>query len=300
MSLHTAAMAKRRGLDVEVIEIEGDHGTHVPRAMMQSILFFQTISAQEIAPWNGETTPLPGTAELDLGDGVKLKFARVEPGKFLMGSPPSEEGRGENELRREMEITKPYGLGVYEVTQAQYLQVMGMKPSGFSIKGDSRERVYGLNTDDFPVENVSWDDAMDFCRIVSLLPSVRDKGWVVDLPTDAEWEYAARAGTADAFHYGVSLSSEQANFNGNNPYGGAAKGSFLGRPTKVGNYAPNAWGFYDMHGNIAEWLKENPVVRGGAWGSSASDCRAARRRIEKRIRSDIGIGFRVVVRLREK
>lgn len=91
MSLHTAAMAKRRGLDVEVIEIEGDHSTHVPRAMMQSILFFQTISAQEIAPWNGETTPLPGTAELDLGDGVKLKFARVEPGKFQMGSPPSEE-----------------------------------------------------------------------------------------------------------------------------------------------------------------------------------------------------------------
>ena len=201
------------------------------------------------------------------------------------------------------------------VTQAQYRPVMGRQPSGFSPKGDLRERVSGLNTDDFPVENVSWEDAMDFCQIVSLLPGVRSKGWVVDLPTEAEWEYACRAGTETAFHDGNSLSSEQANFNGNNPYGGAAKEQFLGRTTKVGSYAANAWGLYDLHGNVLQWCKDwydqgyqhrdkpepsSRVVRGGKFDSHARDCRAARRQPADPARRAIDTGFRVVVRLREK
>jgi formylglycine-generating enzyme required for sulfatase activity len=314
MSLHTAALAKRRGLDVEAVEIEGNHNTHVPRAMMRSIAFFQSISAQEIAPWNGEPTSLPKTTELELGNGVKMKFVRVEPGKFQMGSIPSEAGRGDDEARHEVEITKPYGIGVYEVTQAQYRQVMGVQPGIFSSKGFGRARVSGLNTDDFPVVgDVRWEDAMDFCRIVSLMTGVRDKGWMVDLPMEAEWEYAARAGTGTAFPYGSSLSSEQENFNGNNPYGGAVKGPFLGRPTTVGSYAPNAWGLYDLLGNVEEWCKDwydkdyqnrnkedKRVIRGGAWGFSARDCRAARRRAEYPDQNSIATGFRVVVRLREK
>ena len=313
--LRTAALAKRRGLDVEAVEIEGDHVTHLPAAMRQSIVFFQKNSARDITAWNGAITPLPRTTELDLGNGVKLKVARIEPGKFQMGSPPSEEGRREDEARHEVEITRPYNIGVYEVTQAQYRQVMGASPSIFSAKG-RRERVAGLNTDDFPVEgNVSWEDAMDFCRIVSSLPGVRDKGWVVDLPTEAEWEYAARAGTQTAFPNGDALSSERENFNGDNPYGGAAKGPRLRRPTTVGSYAPNAWGLYDMLGNVQEWCKDwyvkdyqpgdqgdklNRVIRGGAWNSSARDCRVAHRRAEDPARSDVATGFRVVVRLREK
>src|SRR5262249_34576355 len=241
-SLHTTALAKRRGIDVETVEVEGNHATHVPRAMMQSIAFFERISSQEIAPWNGVTAPLPRTPELDLGDGVRMKWVRIEPGRFQMRSPPDEAKRRENESRHEVEITKPYGIGVYTVTQAQYRQVMGMRPSHFSPRGDGRTKVAGLNTDDFPVENVSWDEAMDFCRIVSMLPAVKDRGWVVDLPTEAEWEYACRAGTGTAFHYGNALSSRQANFNGNNPYGDAAKGPNLQRTTKVGSYEANAWG----------------------------------------------------------
>jgi formylglycine-generating enzyme required for sulfatase activity len=140
---------------------------------------------------------------------------------------------------------------------------------------------------------------------------VRDKGWVVDLPTEAEWEYACRAGTETAFHYGGSLSSLQANFNGNNPYGGAAKGPFLQRTTEVGSYAPNAWGLYDMHGNVLQWCKDrydkdyhetdgigvsSRVARGGFWGLGSNGCRTARRMpVEPTVRGS-GLGFRVVVR----
>jgi len=315
MSRRTAALAKRRGLDVEAVEIEGNHGTHVPRAMAQSIAFFQKNSSQENVVWHGETASLPKTLELDLGDGVKMKSERIEAGKFLMGSPPSEAGRSDDESQHKVEITKPYCLGVYLVTQAQYRQLMGTKPSRFSPKGDDKDKVSGLNTDDFPVENVSWEDAMDFCRIVSLLPGVRDKGWVTDLPTEAEWEYACRAGTETAFHYGNALSSRQANFNGNNPYGGAAKGEFLERTTMVGSYAANAWGLYDMHGNVLQWCKDwydkdyrngdkrdtsHRVTRGGSWLFDAEDCRAARRHHVEPATRGSAFGFRVVVRLRAK
>jgi formylglycine-generating enzyme required for sulfatase activity len=313
MSRRTAALAKRRGLDVEAVEIEGNHGTHVPRAMAQSIAFFQKISAQGIAPWKGEIATLPKTLALDLGDGVKMKLARIEPGRFQMGSPPDEAKRRDDEARHEVEITKPYCLGVYAVTQAQFRQVMGMKPSQFSSKGNGRDKVSGLNTDDFPVENVNWEEAMDFCRIVSLLPAVRDKGWVADLPMEAEWEYACRAGTETAFHYGNALSSHQANFNGTNPYGDAAKGPNLQRTTKVGSYEANAWGLYDMHGNVLQWCKDwydkdyqnqdkkdtsQRVARGGGWFVGAPACRAACRLSVDPAARGSGLGFRVVVRLR--
>jgi formylglycine-generating enzyme required for sulfatase activity len=175
---------------------------------------------------------LPKTLELELGGGVKMPFVRIETGKFLMGSPASEAERRDDEFQHEVEITKPYCLGVYVVTQAQYQRVMGTKPSYFSLKGNAADRVSGLNTDKLPVDNVSWEGAMDFCRIVSLLPAVRDKGWVVDLPTEAEWEYACRAGTTTGFYGGNSLSSQQANFNGTDPSGGTGKGQFLRRTTE--------------------------------------------------------------------
>jgi formylglycine-generating enzyme required for sulfatase activity len=191
---------------------------------------------------------LPKTLELDLGDDVKMRLARIEPGKFRMGSPPSEAGRGDDELQHEAEITRPYSLGVFLVTQAQYRQVMGTRPSHFSSKGDGKDRASGLNSDEFPVENVSWEDAMDFCRIVSLLPAVRDKGWIVDLPTEAEWEYACRAGTETAYSYGSDplQLGEYAWYEGNSE----------GRPHRVGQKKPNLWGFFDMHGNVFQWCKD--------------------------------------------
>jgi formylglycine-generating enzyme required for sulfatase activity len=312
-TLRTVTLAKRRGIDVEAVEVEGNHVTHVPRAMMRSIAFFQRISSQEITPPIATVTPLPNAIELDLGDGVSLNLVRVDPGSYQMGSPTSEAGRDDDESRHQVVITQPYAIGVFEVTQIQYRQVMGTSPSVFSDRGDFRARVLGLNTDDFPAENMTWEDAVDFCQIVSLSPSVRDKGWVMDLPSEAEWEYAARAGTETAFHYGERLSSDQANFNGNYPSNGAAKGPFLARPTKVGSYKPNAWGLFDIHGNISEWCKDvyardyhspdirddfGHVVRGGDWSTAAKDTRSASRRGDDR--NDIDTGFRIVLRQRAK
>jgi formylglycine-generating enzyme required for sulfatase activity len=314
MSNRTAALAKGRGLDVEAVEVEGDHGSHVKRSMMQSIAFFQKNSPPEKALAAKERVPLPKTLEVDLGDRVKMKLVRIEPGKFRMGSPVHEAERGENELQHEVEIAEPYCLGLYVVTQAQFRQVMGMRPSRFSPQGDGRDKVSGFNTDDFPVENVNWEEAKDFCRIVSLLPGLKDKGWVADLPTEAEWEYACRAGTETPFHYGNALSSLQANFDGNAPYGGGAKGPFLQRTSKVGSYPANAWGLYDMHGNVLQWCKDRyerdylhgdkagtseRVARGGFWLWPAKKCRAASRQsLDATVRGS-GLGFRVVIRARD-
>jgi formylglycine-generating enzyme required for sulfatase activity/dienelactone hydrolase len=325
------AMAKNRGMDVDWVAVEGDHMSHVPAAMRQSIGFFQRISGQEIVEWKGAISPLPKTLELPVGGGITMKLVRIEPGKFRMGSPTNEAGRKEDEALHEANIARPLAIGVFPVTQAQFRQVMGTRPSIFTGKGGEKQflRVMGttkreleLNTDDFPVDHVSWEDAIDFCHIVSLVPEVRENGWIVDLPTEAEWECACRAGTETPFHYGNSLSSTQANFNGNGPYGGAAKGPALGRPSKVGSYAPNAWGLYDTHGNVLQWCKDiydsnyrpsetatsadHRVARAGFFRLPAEECRAARRfhfhptlhAVETQMTSPIG--FRVVVRQREK
>lgn len=148
MSRRTAALAQARGLDVEAREVEGDHGSHVQRSIMRSIAFFQKHSPPETGVWNGEIEPLPKALELNLGGGTNLKLVRIEPGKFLMGSPSNELGRKDDELQHEVEIKTPFCAGVYVVTQAQYRQVMGTNPSRFSPNGNARDK------DDYPVESV--------------------------------------------------------------------------------------------------------------------------------------------------
>ncbi|MBW3543969.1 MAG: formylglycine-generating enzyme family protein, partial [Planctomycetes bacterium] len=158
-----------------------------------------------------------------------------------------------------------------------------------------------------PMENVLWERAVDFCKRLSQRPEERRAGRTYRLPTEAEWEYACRAGTTTPFHFGDALSSTQANFNGDYPYRDAAKGPYLRKTAPVGSYAPNAFGLYDMHGNVAEWCadwydpdyyrdspREDPlgppvgvvptdfntwylVVRGGSWLDDARACRSAYR-----------------------
>jgi formylglycine-generating enzyme required for sulfatase activity len=245
---------------------------------------------------------LPKKIAVALGGGVKLEMVLIPAGKFTMGSPAKEEDRSNDEgPQHEVEITRPFYLGIYPVTQGQWKQVMGNNPSWFSANGKGKGEVVGLDTSDFPVETVSWNDAVAFCKKVSELPEEKRAGRVYRLPTEAEWEYSCRGGAKSyqVFSFGNSLSSTQANFNGNFPYGGAAKGPYLGRTCKVGSYKPNGFGLFDMHGNIWQWCadwydakyysnspRQDPrgpaegslrVVRGGCWGSGGRSCRSAYR-----------------------
>jgi formylglycine-generating enzyme required for sulfatase activity len=250
-----------------------------------------------------------GVVEIDLGDGVSIKFVPIEAGTFLMGSPNNEKGHSPSETQHEVEISRPFMLGMYEVTQRQFRHLMGTNPSAFA-------KVANVATDDFPADSVMYSEALKFCEKLNGLPALQRLGLTADLPTEAEWEYACRAGTKTVFHYGGALSPLHANVRGMNPYGGAEHAPDLGRPTKVGSYKPNAWGLYDMHGNIEEWCKDwtgpyilddkrdpqgpkagqSRVLRGGSWQLDPVYGRSASRdSVGPEVRNNI-VGFRVALR----
>ena len=181
------------------------------------------------------------------------KFAWIPPGTFTMGSPTSEAERDNDETQHEVTISRGFWMGRYEVTQAEYLDVMGVNPSFWT--GD-------LNR---PVEQVSWYNAAAYCEALTQREQAAGRlpaGHGYRLPTEAEWEYACRAGTTTAFHYGPALRSGMANFNGTREYDAAVgttenpSGIRLRITVAVGSYAPNAWGLYDMHGNVQEWCRD--------------------------------------------
>jgi uncharacterized protein (TIGR02996 family) len=247
---------------------------------------------------------------------VGMRLALIPAGTFWMGSTDFElTSSGAEGPRHEVELTRPYYLGVFAVTQEQFQRVLGNNPSHFCASGEGRKKVKGLDSSTFPVDSVTWNRAVTFCRKLSTRPEEKKAGRVYRLPTEAEWEHACRAGAADApFHFGASLSSRQANFNGKEPSRGAPQGPYLSRTCPVGSYPPNAFGLYDMHGNVAEhchdWGGENypdgprkdpqgpgpshtHVLRGGSWGYSGRSCRTASRDgISPRGRNAV-VGFRV-------
>ena len=241
-----------------------------------------------------------------------MMFVLVPPGKFLMGSPEGEKERSENEVQHEVTLTQPFYLGAYEVTQEQYEQVMKKNPSRFTKDNGGGPT--------HPVENVSWLDAKEFCEKLSELPEEKRAGRTYRLPTEAEWEYSCRGGARSStpFHFGDSLSSTQANFDGNYPYGDADKGPYLKKTTPVGSYdKPNGFGLHDMHGNVWEWCadwyetdyytkspKKDPqgpengtrrVLRGGSWPDLGWYCRSANRFGSDPGFRDVSVGFRVVL-----
>jgi formylglycine-generating enzyme required for sulfatase activity len=247
---------------------------------------------------------------------IGMRLALISGGVFLMGT--INVGLSSNEWQHEVEITRPFYMGVYPVTQAQYEKVMGCNPSYFCATGEGRGQVAGIITTDFPVENVLYAEAVEFCKKLSALPAERQAGRSYRLPTEAEWEYSCRGGASSyqVFHFGNSLYSTQANFNGKYPYGGAEKGPYLERTCTVGSYKPNKFGLYDMHGNVLEWCSDwyeadyygksprrDPrgpsrgyyrVVRGGSWFNYGQSCRSAfriNRTPEYRISN---LGFRLI------
>ncbi len=196
----------------------------------------------ELSPFDGEK---PGDARQISG----IWFRWIPAGIFTMGSPPGEPGRRPGENQVQVMISKGYWAGQFEVTQGEWYRVMGAFPATFNV-GEG---------DDFPMYRVTFYEAEDFCRKLTEL--AHDSGalpddWEFRLPTEAQWEYAARAGTSSATSFGDSLSSKQANFSGSHPYNEGEIGPSLNRTTPVGSYPPNPWGLFDVHGNVFEWTRD--------------------------------------------
>jgi sulfatase modifying factor 1 len=242
--------------------------------------------------------------DVDLA-GVVQRFRWLEPGEFWMGSPDDEPERQEREgPRHRVRLTTGFWLADTACTQALWLAVMGGEnPSRF--QEDARN----------PVENVSWDDvsgASAFLpRVASLAPGV-----IAELPTEAEWEYACRAGSETPFNFGATISPEQANYDGNHPYAGGRKGEYRQKTVPVKSFAPNGWGLYEMHGNVWEWCADGlrdyadetvedwrgpdgpapRVVRGGSWNGGAGRLRSAARLGGPRGYRRVYLGFRFALR----
>jgi formylglycine-generating enzyme required for sulfatase activity len=165
----------------------------------------------------------------DLGKGIKLDMVLIPAGKFMMGSPASEKGRQPSETQHEVTLTNPYYLGKYEVTQEQWEVVMGEENNQSNTKGEK-----------LPVTNVSWDDCQNFIKKLNVKTNSGYR-----LPTEAEWEYACRAGTTMAYPFGEKITPTDANYIE----------SGKGKPIATGSYKPNRFGLYDMHGNVWEWCE---------------------------------------------
>ena len=231
----------------------------------------------------GETALLasPIILKLPLSISLGMEFVYIEPGTFMMGSPEYERGRFDDETQHQVTLTEGYYIQTTPVTQDQWEAVIGDNPSYFDECGG-----------DCPVENVSWYDAQDF---ISALNNLEDTERYA-LPTEAQWEYAARGGRETPFYFGRCLSTDQANYNGNYPLSGCPKGEYREKTTPVKMFPANVGGLYDMHGNVWEWVADRygpypssavtdpkgpssgiRVLRGGSWASGARHCRSANR-----------------------
>lgn len=191
-----------------------------------------------------------------LTNSVGMKLVFLTPGPVTVGSPKTEYLRNDDEPLQPLMLSRTAYLGVHEVTQAQYAKIMGKNPSYYCATGDGADAVAGKDTANFPVEQVSWNDATAFCQKLSALPEEQKAKRAYRLPTEAEWEAACRAGTSTVFHTGDRLSPKQANIRGDRPYLNSPEGESLGRTTAVGSYPANAFGLFDMHGNVAEWCSD--------------------------------------------
>lgn len=243
------------------------------------------------------------TLSVDLGE-VDLQMVEIPEGSFVMGGPAGEPGRRENESPQHRVSLPSFFLGRFPVTQAQWRAVMGSPPP-------MRDEFRG---DDLPAVNVWWEQVLDFCARLS-----ERSGLNVRLPSEAEWEYACRAGTSTPYHWGPTITSEVANFDGTRPYGAAPKGTFRRGLTPAGYFrAANGFGLEDMHGNVWEWCADvwhddyygapedgsawrsggdqgYIVQRGGSWRDAAVLCRAAFRVGDIAYNSDHIVGLRACV-----
>jgi len=271
----------------------------------EKILAARLVDEKSITPgiWRGKTSysyllkddeaidPAnpPPAIDLPLSETASLRLLRVDPGTFTHGSPRDELGRKTNEMAQETaKIDMPYYVGMYEVTQAQYTSIMPRNPS------------YWRKHPNWPIDQVNWQDVAGpngfIPRLNRVLATKYGGSLVADLPTEDEWEYACRAGTESSFNNGNNISNitSDAGLDLLANYNRADEGS----PTAVGSFQPNAWGFYDMHGNVEEWTKDR-FLRGGSWHATAVNCRVGWR-TQKSVDSSPSNedGFRLTLRLK--
>lgn len=260
-----------------------------------------------------ETNRRAGQAEFfaeDLGNGITLEMVKIPGGSFKMGSPDTEKDRDSDESPQHTVNVPSFFMGKFAVTQAQYQQLMGNNPAFF--KGKKR-----------PVDNISWNDAIEFCTKLT-----QQTKYTYRLPSEAEWEYACRAGTTTPFHFGETLTSALARYDASTAYQSEpteeyglltliTESNTLGT-TEVSTFPPNAFGLYDMHGNVYEWCYESlylygvednssawlsedknsmRLLRGGSWNNSPQNCRSAARNWLNLDERMLGCGFRVVCSL---
>ena len=265
---------------------------------------------QEGGRWCTERRPVQveGYQE-QLGQGVALTLVKIPAGNFLMGSPPNEPERSDDEGPPHKVTLDAFFLGQTPITQAQWKEVADWQKVELDLKPDP-SHFKGANR---PVERVNWFDAIEFCRRLS-----QRTGQRYGLPSEAQWEYACRAGSTTPFHCGETVTPELANYNGNSTYGGGTKGSYRKETTDVGSFPANAWGLHDMHGNVWEWCgdhwhgtydfapgddqswlipaaaaEERRLLRGGSWGDYPGNCRSACRGGNDPDVANNGVGFRV-------
>ena len=234
----------------------------------------------------------------DLGNRIFLEMVKIPGGSFLMGSPEDELERSDDESPQHQVTVQQFFMGKFQVTQEQYQAIMGENPSRF--KGKNK-----------PVESVSWHNAVEFCGRIS-----KRTGKTYRLPSEAEWEYACRAGTTTSFYFGETITTDLANYNGKYTYGSAPEGQYREQTTDVGIFPANAFGLYDMHGNVWEWCQDSwhnnyqaapndgtawlsnndttRVLRGGSWNYNPGNCRSANRDNISPGNYYITYGFRVV------
>jgi len=276
--------------------------TLAPSPLLQPELSTQTFTTITVNSKGEIISSRLGKAKVmteNLGNGVSLEMVKIPAGRFIMGSPDTEAQRFDNESPQHYVDVPEFFMGKYPVTQAQWQAVMGNNPSHFQ----------GANR---PVEKVNWYDAVDFCRKLSQMT-----GKKYGLPSESQWEYACRAGTKTPFYFGKTITSELVNYDGDFSYGNVPKGIDRLQTTDVGDFPPNGFGLYDMHGNVWEWCRDirhknyhgSPtdgsawetggdsgirMLRGGCWYNYSWNCRSARRYY---FNADVGYidgGFRIV------
>jgi len=285
-----------------------------PSAPTVSLQRFPTSTCllrQEGGRWSMDRRPLQveGYWE-DLGEGVALTMVTIPAGSFLMGSAKDEPERLEREGPQHEVTLGAFFMAQTPITQAQWRAVAGWQkverdllPDPSNFKGATR-----------PVEQVSWFDALEFCRRLN-----QRTGQRYGLPSEAQWEYACRAGSTTPFHFGATLTPELANYDGNYSYSDGPKGTYRQQTTDMASFPANGWGLHDMHGNVWEWCAdhwhgsynfapgddqpwlipaaaadERRLLRGGSWDFSPRNCRSAYRNRSRPVDADDFVGFRVV------